>query len=78
MANDETWRNNSVPRKNMDAFVTFPEADVLRIHEVVLPIKASAELNKGIREAYRKYIQGESSVEDALKVVEEKVNLLLK
>jgi multiple sugar transport system substrate-binding protein len=78
MANDQTWRNNPVPGKNMDAFVAFPEADVLRIHEVKLPVKASAELNSGIRGAFQKYIQGKSSLEDALKVVEEKVNAMLK
>jgi multiple sugar transport system substrate-binding protein len=78
MANDETWRNNPVPGKNMDAFVAFPEADVLRIHEVVLPVKVSAEINSGVRDAFSKYVLGKSSLEDALRVLDEKINGMLK
>lgn len=78
LKDDKIWRENPAPGKNMDAMVAFPESDVLRDFEIRLPVAAISEINAGIPDAFTKYILNQSSLEDALQAVDDKVNALLK
>lgn len=74
MEADTTWRDNPVPGKNMDAFVVFPENDVLREHEMTLPTNMSNVINIAVGDAFSKYVLGAATLEDALKEVDEKAS----
>ncbi|QNK59521.1 ABC transporter substrate-binding protein [Paenibacillus sp. PAMC21692] len=74
MESDTTWRDNPVPGKNTDAFVAFPENDVLREHELVLSTSKANTINLEVGNAFTKYMLGAATLEDALKEVDEKAN----
>ncbi|MFD0710785.1 extracellular solute-binding protein [Paenibacillus sp. GCM10027626] len=74
LADDTTWRNNPVEGKNMDAFILYPEADVLSIIDTQLPIELIQDTNNGVVDAMNKYLLGKASLEDAMQSLDEKIN----
>lgn len=73
MAQDEVWRSNPAPGKNMDAFILYPEADFLPLSDKAIPVVVSSDINAGITNAMNNYVLNKMSLEDALKEVDAKV-----
>ncbi|MBP1988480.1 ABC transporter substrate-binding protein [Paenibacillus eucommiae] len=74
MANSQVWRDLPVPGKNMDAFVIYPEADVVSELITELPLEVASIVRSKLREGFNKYIDNSSSLEDAMKAVDEQAN----
>jgi len=73
LANEESWRNSPVPGKNADAYVSFPEADILSVF-VDVPLEAANEAKGKLIEARNNYMTNAASLEDGLKIAEEAAN----
>ncbi|MCQ6557248.1 ABC transporter substrate-binding protein [Paenibacillus mendelii] len=78
LTEDPYWRNIPETGKNDDAYVAHPESDVGRDTDILLPAEAGWKIVGLLNDAFTKYLNGQSSLEDALKVVDEQVNALIK
>ncbi|MCQ6560027.1 ABC transporter substrate-binding protein [Paenibacillus mendelii] len=78
LVSDPYWRNIPEEGKNDDAYIAHPENDVGRDTDVLLPAAAGSKLSNLLADAFIKYFNGQASLEDALKVVDEQTNALLK
>jgi len=78
LVSDPYWRNIPEEGKNDDAYVAHPENDVGRDTDVLLPAAAGTKIVGLLGEAFAKYFNGQTSIEDALKSVDEQINALIK
>lgn len=76
LKDDSVWRDNPVPGKNQGAFVANPQRDAVALFTNMIPKPMISDAQTSITDAMSSYLLGKSSLEDALKAADEKINKL--
>ena len=74
LALDEFWRVGGNENTNYDAFVSYPECDVVGKFECLVPPEIAAILKAQIPDVFTNHFSGRANYRDTLAKIEEQCN----
>jgi len=74
LALDDFWRVGSTPDKNYDAFVSYPDDDVVGKFECRVPPEIAEILRNGVSNIFSRHFSGKADYRDTMAQIEQQAN----